>query len=107
MTLSDEEFREAHKPIPVAAHFNEAHTPEEKVIYALAQIGEGTAEQVLQFLRAETAQHLDAVEILQRLFLDGRIKGAEKNGEWHYDLSKITVPNDGAIDPDLLAPGLD
>jgi len=33
---------------------------------------------------------------LASLFDHGRLTGSEKNGEMHYNLSKITQANDGA-----------
>ena len=107
MNLSDEEFRKAHKPIAVAAHFNDAHTNEEKVVYALGQVGEGTAQKVSQFLATLNKEEIGVAAILRQLFRAGRIRARDINGELHFDLGKITAPNDGAADPDLLAPGLD
>ena len=57
------------------------------------------------------AQHVCAVKTpflnLTNLYELGLLKGSEVNGEMEYNLSKITHANDGAVDPDLLAPGLD
>jgi hypothetical protein len=44
--MNDEEFREAYKPLYVPAHYNAADTLQNKMIFALAELGEGTAEEV-------------------------------------------------------------
>ncbi len=36
MSLTDEEFREEYKPLQVPAHYAEAFTQKQKVIFALA-----------------------------------------------------------------------
>lgn len=110
---SDEDFREAFKPLHVPAHYDDAVTLQDKTVFALANINEGTAEDILTELsqldpsiisdeNAETVK-----EILTHLYKNGLLGGAEHAGVTHYNLHKITRANDGATDPDLLAPGLD
>ncbi|WP_114937124.1 hypothetical protein [Mucilaginibacter endophyticus] len=102
MTLSDEEFREEYKPLHIPAHFDVQDTQQNKAIYALAQIGEGTVNSVLKEL--ETLQpgivneQLTALvkTTLADLFNKGLLKGEEHNGQMHYNLSKITEANDGS-----------
>jgi predicted transcriptional regulator len=102
MKLSDEEFREEYKPLHIPSHFDQQDTQQNKAIYALAQIGEGTADNVLKEL--ETLQPGIANEqvtalvktILADLFDKGLLKGEEHNGQMHYNLSKITEANDGS-----------
>jgi predicted transcriptional regulator len=102
MKLSDEEFREEYKPLHIPSHFDQQDTQQNKAIYALAQIGEGTADKVLKEL--ETLQPGIVNEqvtalvktILASLFDKGLIKGEEHNGQMHYNLSKITEANDGS-----------
>jgi predicted transcriptional regulator len=102
MKLSDEEFREEYKPLHIPSHFDQQDTQQNKAIYALAQIGEGTADNVLKEL--ETLQpglvneQLTALvkTILANLFEKGLLKGEEHNGQMHYNLSKITEANDGS-----------
>jgi predicted transcriptional regulator len=109
MHLSDEEFREEFKPLVIPAHFEEAETLEQKITFALAQLGEAGAAAVYAELQkyqlAETETEVKAV--LSYLYEKGRIKGSEVESTMHYNLSKITEANDGAVDPDLLPPGLD
>ena len=113
MTLSDDSFREAYKPLHVPAHYNIHDCDQDRVIFALAQIGIGTVNDVATEM-AQLENGIDvesfkvtADEILTRLYEQGLLKGKEVNGEMEYNLSKITHANDGAVDPDLLAPGLD
>ena len=111
--MTDEEFREEYKPIQVPAHYDAADTQQDKMIFALAQIGEGTAGDVIAELETlepgvinEQSKAFINVT-LKKLFETGHLTGSEKNGEMHYNLSKITQANDGGTNPDLLAPGLD
>ncbi|MFD2145828.1 hypothetical protein [Mucilaginibacter antarcticus] len=48
MIQSDEDFREEFKPLHVPAHFLEVDTQENKIIFALAQSGEGVPIRLLQ-----------------------------------------------------------
>jgi len=109
MHLSDEEFREEFKPLFIPAHFEDADTLEQKITFALAQLGQASATQVFAELQKYDTEETETevAAVLDYLFEKGRIKGAETNGTMHYDLSKITQPNDGAVNPELLAPGLD
>jgi hypothetical protein len=113
MELSDEDFREEYKPLHIPAAYHPDDTQENKVIYALAQLGEATANEVIDKLEElETGiknQQLIAFtnKVLTDLYDKGLLKGEEIQGEMHYNLSKITHANDGDVDPDLLAPGLD
>ncbi len=113
MTLTDEEFREEYKPLQVPAHFYAADSQENKMIFALAQIGEGSADDVIAELKKlEGTPVNEQQEILVRAHLEnlynkGLLNGSEGGGIMQYDLSKITEANSGAINPGLLAPGLD
>ena len=106
MSISDEQFREEYKPLHIPAHFKDAISQQDKVVFALAQVGEGTAADVTNELR-DNGSAINAESTLKQLFDKGLIKGEEVNGEMSYNLSKITHANDGAVNPDLLAPGLD
>ncbi|QEM11174.1 MULTISPECIES: hypothetical protein [Mucilaginibacter] len=102
MALSDEEFREEYKPLHIPAHFDTQDTQQNKAIYALAQIGEGTADRVLKELESLQPgivnEQLTALvkTTLADLFNKGLLKGEEHNGQMHYNLSKITEANDGS-----------
>jgi hypothetical protein len=108
MNRADQDFNEAFKPVaPPEAYHPEADW-QDKVLYALSQIGEGTAPDVaakLTELDPQTAPqelHRHTEEVLTGLYDKGLIKGAEQDGEVSYNLSKITTPNTGGTDPDLL-----
>jgi len=111
--MTDEQFREEHKPIHVPAHFADAQTPTDKVIFALADQGEATAEQIIRRLEelepsAEDKPLIAGTrQLLNELSNKGAISLIERNGELVYHLHKITRANDGTVDRDLLAPGLD
>ena len=111
--ISDENFREAFKPLQIPAHYDVNGTEEDRVLFALAQVGEGTVTEVAAEMTvlqpgSATENFITMVkDILTSLYDKGLLKGSDINGEMHYNLSKITEANDGAVDPELLAPGLD
>ena len=113
MSISDEAFREAYKPLFIPAHYQAEDSDESKVIYALAQLGEATPAEVAQKL-AEIDRSNDiarftalATSVLNELFDKGLISAEDSDGKMYYNLKKITEANDGSVNPDLLAPGLD
>jgi hypothetical protein len=111
--MDDAAFREEFKPVHVPAAFAEAKDLQEKVVFALASLNEATADQVsrqLEELAPETADKeliAGAHRLLTELYEKGLIAGQEQNGGLVFNLHKITAANDGAVDPELLAPGLD
>jgi hypothetical protein len=113
MSISDEAFREAFKPLYVPATYEENDSDENKVVYALAQLGEGTSDEVaLELSRIDHTVDTErlkiiALSILNDLYSKGLISGSEVARVMQYNLNKITEANDGAVNPDLLAPGLD
>ncbi|SFT08122.1 hypothetical protein [Mucilaginibacter polytrichastri] len=113
MSVSDQDFREEFKPLHIPAHYMPDDSDEDKIIYALAQLEEGTPDEVAMEISKHdssiNAEHFKtkAASVLHILYEKGLIKGINKNGATYYNLSKITKANDGAIDPELLAPGLD
>ncbi len=108
MNKADQPFNEKFKPVaPPEAYHAEADW-QDKVLYALAQLGEGTAPDVAAKLteyelkEAPQNLHRQAEQVLQELYSKGLIKGTEQDGEVSYNLSKMTKPNEGGTDPDLL-----
>jgi hypothetical protein len=108
MNKADQSFNEQFKPVaPPEAYHTEADW-QEKVLYALAQLGEGTAPDVAAKLteyepnEAPQLLHRQAEQVLTSLYDKGFIKGNEQDGEVSYNLSKMTSPNVGGTDPDLL-----
>ena len=113
MKLIDEEFRETYKPLQIPAHYDTAYTLENKIIYALAQLGEGKVTDVIGGLEKLEPVILNAQlvamtkEGLNNLFDKGLLTVNDHHGTILYNLSKIMRANDGAVEPGLLAPGLD
>lgn len=111
--MSDDIFREAYKPLHIPAHYDVHASDQDRVLFALAQIGIGTVNDVAtEMAQLEAGIDVEsfkviASDILTHLYDQGLLKGSDINGEMEYNLSKITHANDGAVDPDLLAPGLD
>jgi hypothetical protein len=101
MSLTDEESREEYKPLEVPAHFDAANTQQNKMIFALAEIGEGSADDVIAELEklepGVTGEQLSALvhDTLRSLYDKGLLSGSEKNGVMRYNLHKITQPNSG------------
>ncbi|WP_233276880.1 hypothetical protein [Mucilaginibacter paludis] len=111
--MSDQSFREAFKPLHIPAHYDAGDSDENKIVYVLAQLGEGTADDVAIKLHeldpSIDVQAFKAVvaSVLGDLYEKGLLKGEESSSAVRYNLSKITEANDGTVNPDLLAPGLD
>ncbi|QJD95172.1 hypothetical protein HH214_04390 [Mucilaginibacter robiniae] len=108
MNKADQAFNEEFKPVfPPEAYHAEASW-QDKVLFALSQLGAGNAPEVAtklaEFETQENATALNqhAEEVLQGLYKKGLIKGHEQSDGLQYDLSKITRPNTGGTDPDLL-----
>lgn len=105
MDKQDELFNEAYKPIHVPANFSEQDSLQDQLLFALAEIGKGSAEEITEKLatlkgRADDLQACDT--ILRNLYDKGLIKGSEQEGVLIYNLSKETVPHQGKINPRLL-----
>jgi hypothetical protein len=103
--ITDDAFNEEFKPlhIPSAYHANDSW--KDKTVFALAEIGAGTADDVADKLvvldagldKAEaTAQ---ATAILTALFNKGLIKGTQLHHGMMYNLSKILIQNSGSTHP--------
>jgi hypothetical protein len=113
MSSTDQDFRDEFKPLHIPAHYMPMDSDKDKVIYALAQIEEGTADDVaVEISKHDSSTDVgyfktQAASILHVLYEKGLIKGSKIGETTTYNLSKITHANDGAVDPELLAPGLD
>jgi predicted transcriptional regulator len=90
------------EPIHVPYRYNEGDTAEQKVIFALGQLGEATAaETVMKLKQANTEEQItetEAADILKNLFDQGLIKAENHEGKPRYNLSKIVKPNAGRTD---------
>jgi hypothetical protein len=111
--MTDEQFREEHKPIHVPAYFADAETPAGKVVFALADLGAATAEQIIRRLEElgsdvpDKPLIADIRQLLDELTDKGAISAIDRQGELIHNLHKITRANEGAVNQDLLASGLD
>ena len=91
MTLNEEEFREEYKPLYIPAHYEEADTQENKIVYALAQLGSGTVTDVIKKLEElepniTTPQFTAlAKQVLARLYDKGIINGSDMHGRMYYN----------------------
>ncbi len=112
MTLSDQQFRDEFKPITIPSSYDLTDTLENKAIFALASLGEASGDEVFEKIR-EFEPNIKEVTIkfikqyLFTLYEKGLLKGNKEASSVRYNLSKITDPNEGYVNPDLLAPGLD
>jgi hypothetical protein len=111
--MTDKEFREEYKPLQVPAHF-EAEAPiTEQTLYALGQLGSATADEVATKLKElhNNSVGKDLIagvhQALTEWHTKGLIAAADEDGGLRYSLQKVTEANDGHVNPDLLAPGLD
>ncbi|MCD8740368.1 hypothetical protein LT679_07105 [Mucilaginibacter roseus] len=111
--MDDQQFREEHKPLHVPAHFDNNAPLREQLAFALADIGEGNADEVIaQLLNLhqkmdDQALTAEAKALLAQWDKNGLVTVNTDNGETRYNLHKITQANSGSVNPRLLAPGLD
>lgn len=112
MTLSDQDFREEFRPIQIPSSYDISDSLENKAIFALANLGSANGDEVFEKMR-EFEPGIKEVTIkfikqyLFTLYEKGLLKGTKEGSSIRYYLSKITEPNEGFVDPDRLAPGLD
>ncbi|MGI4021035.1 MAG: hypothetical protein ACRYFA_05975 [Janthinobacterium lividum] len=90
------------EPIHVPYRYNETDSTKQKVIFALGQLGEATAAEIITKLKQvnadETITEANTAEILKNLYDQGMIKGEDHQGQLSYNLSKIEKPNTGRTD---------
>jgi hypothetical protein len=112
MTLSDKDFREEFKPIQIPASYDMHDSLENRVIFALASLGEANSDEVFSKLKEYEPGILEATikfikQYLFTLYQKGLLKGNKEGSSIRYNLGKITNPDQGYMDPDLPAPGPD
>ncbi len=105
MNSHDQSFFKEYHPIHVPHEYNASACVQNNVVYALAQLEEGTAEEVAAKLTAlepgtdPMIHHKNADDILNYLFEKGLIKANNKGGQLAFNLSKIREANSGKADP--------
>lgn len=113
MALTDEQFREEFKPLRIPATFSSEDELDHKILYALGQLGEATLGQVYAKIVAlqpgivNEALFENIEKYLKEQFNKGLVNGVKKEGLLVFNLNKIIHANEGSVDPDLLAPGVD
>lgn len=111
--MNDQQFREEHKPLHVPAHFDSNAALREQLAFALADIGEGNADEIVAHLlelhqkESDEALINEAKALLAQWDKNGLVTVNTDNDETRYNLHKITQANSGSVNPRLLAPGLD
>lgn len=93
------------RPLQVPAKHDPKASLDDRVVFALADIGRGTAKHVAERLAElkDADADIDAVEsILERLFDKGLVNGTENRNGRVYDLAKVTRPHRGHVDPDSI-----
>jgi hypothetical protein len=111
--MDDNEFREQYHPLRVPAHFEADASIEDKTLFAIGQLGRATADEVVAKLKELNGGESDKLliadvhQLLTTWYEKGLLTGEQDGENLYYSLQKITHANDGAVDPDLLAPGLD
>ncbi|TWR24288.1 hypothetical protein FPZ42_17565 [Mucilaginibacter achroorhodeus] len=109
--MNDQEFRELHQPLHVPAHYDTAASLKENLAYALADLGEGTADEVIAHLHelsgGDDIEREHACELLELWYKNGMVTVNEENKPRKYNLHKITQANSGSVNPRLIEPGVD
>jgi hypothetical protein len=100
--VTDEAFHEEFKPLHIPSAYRATDSWKDRVVFALAEIGLGTADEVAaELLKRDTS--LDEAEvktqattILTNLFNKGLIKGSQLHHGLVFNLSKIIIQNSGS-----------
>ena len=103
--ITDDAFNEEFKPLHIPSAYHAADSWKDKTVFALAEIGAGTAGDVADKLmeldagldKTETLKETTAV--LTALFNKGLIKGTQLHHGMMYNLSKILIQNSGSTRP--------
>jgi hypothetical protein len=78
-------FREEYKSLHVPARFDAKASAQDQVIFALAQVGSGTTEDII-FELSKYQSSVDPLPYLRVLFDKGLLKGENRGGFMHYYL---------------------
>lgn len=104
MDADDAAFIEEFKPLHVPHEYEPSLNWQDKVIFTLADMNNGTTEEVAAHLK-ELEPDINAndvdkqtTEILTSLYNKGLVKAVDDNGQLRYNLSKIQDPHTGKTD---------
>lgn len=93
--MSYEEFKEVYKTIHLPAHLADAQSFIDQVIFALAAIGEGSADAIIRHLKTLEGDVsinpliADTRQLLMSLYAQGLISAEKKNNVLVYNLHKL------------------
>ncbi|PPK99249.1 hypothetical protein [Parapedobacter indicus] len=90
-------------PLQVPAKHDPKASLQERAVFALADLGKGTAKQVTAKLAAlgdGDADETRVKKILEALFNKGLVNGSDNDGNRTYNLAKETRPHRGRVDTD-------
>ncbi|MEO6151054.1 MAG: hypothetical protein ABIN95_06130 [Mucilaginibacter sp.] len=104
MNPDDEAFKEEFKPLHVPHEYDVTANWQDRVIFALADLNNGTIEEVAAKLQeldpgisAEDAKtHTE--QVLPGLYDKGLLKAVDEGEHLRYNLSKILDPHSGKTD---------
>ena len=91
-SLADKEYSRQDGALRVVDNYSQATTDGEKVVFALARLGKGTADEVVRFFEVlePGAEHKPVIatvhQILTHLYTEGLIGGSEESGDLVYNL---------------------
>ncbi|GAA4340530.1 hypothetical protein GCM10023149_52000 [Mucilaginibacter gynuensis] len=100
----DESFIEEFKPVHVPHKYEAAESWQDKVIFSLAELNNGTIAEVsekLHELEPDTEMAVitqNTQKILIGLYDKGLLKAVEEEGHLRYNLSKNLEPHTGKTD---------
>jgi len=98
------------KPLNVPANFVKEASLQDRVVFVLAYLRNAGAEEVAAELVSRDGKHKSEYEeervakLLKSLYDTGLVNGKEIGEKVIYNLSKITSPNTGKVDPEDLTP---
>lgn len=102
--MNDQEFHEKFQPLQVPANFNADAAVTEQTLYALGQLGEATADEIVSKIKSlhggdSSKLMISGIhEALAGWYERGLLGGTEENGDLKYNLHKITEANSGKVE---------
>lgn len=93
------------KPLHVPGNFDANASFQDRVVFTLAYLGSAGTEEITAGLISRDAKHKDEYSsekvsaLLDQLYDAGLINGEKEGQKVTYNLSKITRPNTGKVNP--------